>query len=88
MFGGRIKIVNSIIMKKLITIALVTLTSCATVHIPSRHCMVVKYVRYSKHGISLIKSCPDCVWYKYPNQNIHVGDTVEVSFNDRVEPKL
>jgi len=73
-------------MKKIVIIVL-TLASCTTVRIPSNYCVVVEEVHYHKKS-STIKPKGSMYWYHYPNHYIHPGDTVQVSFKDRVEPKF
>lgn len=83
-------------MKRIIAIASIVLTSCTVTKQPSRFCIVVDDVRYNKNNTASIKPkvkqiAPEwyrAVWYKYPNHNIHKGDTIEVSLRDRIEPKF
>ena len=71
-------------MKKIVVIVL-ALTSCTTTRIPSRFCVVVEDVHYHKKTSTIHPKGSD-YWYHYPNNNIHKGDTVEVSLLDRVQP--
>jgi hypothetical protein len=69
----------------------VLLTSCSVFKKqPSCYCIVVGDVRYTKNQRAIIKPKSDrnVPWFRYPNVNIHKGDTVEVCLKDRVEPKL
>jgi hypothetical protein len=75
-------------MKIIISALILTLTSCATTnHRSNRFCAVVRDVRYGKTKANIrpegLRS-----WFRYPNLNIHIGDTVELSMNDRIEPKF
>ncbi len=87
-------------MKKLL-LAITVLTSCTvTKHYQEpRFCIVVDEVRYYKNNLALIKprlkkqkKGPEWwngpMWYRYPNHNVHVGDTVDVSMSQAVEPRF
>lgn len=84
-------------MKRIIAIASIVLTSCTVTKYPSRFCIVVDDVVYKKNNTASIKPKSNkkgpewwngVAWFRYPNHNIHIGDTVEVSLKDRIEPKF
>jgi hypothetical protein len=84
-------------MKKVLVIVIL-LSSCSTTKYHSnRFCVVVDDVVYNKRGTASIKPRTNKKgpewwngpsWYRYPNHNIRVGDTVEISMNDRIEPRF
>jgi len=85
-------------MKRLITV-IILLSSCTVTkqHHSNRFCIVVDDVMYNKRGTASIKpkinkKGPEWwngpSWYRYPNHNVHIGDTVDVSINDRIEPRF
>jgi hypothetical protein len=57
---------------------------------PTCYCIIVDDVKYTKGERAMIKpkSTGNTPWYRYPNVNIHKGDTVEVCLKDRVEPRF
>jgi hypothetical protein len=74
-------------MKYLILIVVVISSCSTTKHRSNRFCAVVRDVRYSKTKANIrpegLRS-----WFRYPSINVHIGDTVELSMNDRIEPKF
>ena len=63
------------------------LASCATSEqLSKRHCIVVGEVKYRKETASIRAKGGD-IWYRYPTTNVHVGDTVDISINDRIQPR-
>jgi hypothetical protein len=78
-------------MKQAIAILAITLTSCSVFKKqPTCYCIVVDEVKYTKYNKAIIKPKSDrnVPWFRYPNVNIHKGDTVEVCMRDRVEPRF
>jgi uncharacterized protein YcfL len=77
-------------MKKIITIiALGTLVSCTTTnysHRYRRYCIIVEDVKHIKNNKSKVKALRR--WYWYPTQNVNIGDTVDVSYNEMIIPKF
>jgi hypothetical protein len=80
-------------MKKITHFSIITFIVLASCSIfkkqPTCFCIVVDDVKYVKNGKSLIKpKSNNTPWYRYPNTNIHKGDTVEVCLNDAIQPKF
>ena len=80
-------------MKIPVFILAITLISCSVFKKQTdcpRYCIVVDEVKYTKHNKAIIKPKSDrnVSWFRYPNVNIHKGDTVEVCLRDRVEPRF
>jgi len=85
-------------MKKLLL--LITVLSSCAVFEPRpepRYCIVVGDVIYKKNNTASIrprtnKKGPEWwnspKWFRYPNHNIHIGDTVEVTMRDAIEPRF
>lgn len=84
-------------MKKLSLLLLIALTSCAVFkpRPQPRYCIVVDDVIYKKNNTASIRprrltKGPDWwnspMWFRYPNHNIHKGDTVEVTMRDAIGP--
>ena len=77
-------------MKKL-AIIIAMFTSCTAVKQTQHHktyCVVVTDVKYTKHNKANIKPKGTRYWFRYPTANVHIGDTVDISLNDRLEPKF
>lgn len=74
---------------RIILLALV-LSSCSlSEHTSNRFCGIIQEVRYTKGGErASVRARGMRCWFRYPNSNIHVGDTVELSMNNRIEPKF
>jgi len=74
-------------MKYLILIAVILSSCSVSKHRSNRFCAVVRDVRYGKTKANIrpegLRS-----WFRYPSINVHIGDTVELSMNDRIEPKF
>jgi len=79
-------------MKQTLTAIACILTSCTVTNKQphsNRVCIVVADVRYTKNNKASIRPRGHhTVWFKYPTANIHIGDTVDVSMNDRIAPKF
>jgi hypothetical protein len=84
-------------MKRIIAIASIVLTSCTVTKQSSRICIVVDDVVYKKNNTASIKPrtnrqgpkwWTEVPWFRYPNHNVHIGDTVDISLKDRIEPKF
>ena len=74
-------------MKRLIILASIfMLTSCAIVDHSRRYCIIVEDVKHIRNNKSKIKALNR--WYWYPTQNINIGDTVDVSYNEMITPKF
>jgi hypothetical protein len=86
-------------MKKLIL--LLTVLSSCVVFKPRpepRYCVVVDEVIYKKNNTASIrprsnKKGPEwwtgtTIWFRYPNHNIHRGDTVEITMKDAIGPRF
>jgi len=70
-------------MKKLLL--LLTVLSSCVVFKPRpepRYCVVVDEVIYKKNNTASIRR------FRYPNHNIHRGDTVEITMKDAIGPRF
>ena len=71
---------------------LIVLASCTVTNKQphsNRFCVVVEDVRYTKNNKANIRPRGHrTAWFKYPTANIHIGDTVDISMSDRIEPKF
>lgn len=72
-------------MKQLL-VGLIMLASCAVPNHSRRYCIIVEDVKHIRNNKSKIKALNR--WYWYPTQNINIGDTVDVSYNEMVAPKF
>ena len=77
-------------MRQLIVLASIfMLTSCTTAnysHRYRRYCIIVEDVKHIKNNKSKVKALRR--WYWYPTQNVNIGDTVDVSYNEMITPKF
>lgn len=75
-------------MKYLILIAVILSSCSVTKPRSNRFCGIIADVKYTKNGRANVRPTVTRYWFRYPNQNIHIGDTVELCLKDRIEPSF
>jgi hypothetical protein len=78
-------------MQKFLILAL-ALASCKVSQTPHRNtnrfCAIIGNVKYLDNGKANVQPRGMRYWFRYPNRNIWIGDTVELSMTNRIEPKF